>query len=117
MANKNIKEEAKNIAEKYQKKTDEVSKIEQLRKLDESTTKIPNIIALTLGIIGILIFGIGMCCWLVWSEYKILGTILCVVGFGIALANVPMHKKIVNARKAELAPQIIQLSRDIMNEE
>jgi len=61
----NIAEEARSIAQKYQEKPEMVNKIELLRKLDQSVTKMPSVISLSVGIIGILIFGLGMCCWLV----------------------------------------------------
>ena len=55
--------EIKKIREKYIPK--EESKLEQLRRLDESTTKPGMVAALTMGIIGTLIMGLGMCCTMV----------------------------------------------------
>ena len=76
----------------------------------------PSVISLSVGIIGILIFGLGMCCWLVWSDMSVLGTVLCVVGAAICIANYPLYSKMVAAKKEELAPQIIQLSNEIASE-
>ena len=66
MSKVNIAEKARSIAQKYQEKPEMFNKIELLRKLDQSVTKMPSVISLSVGIIDILIFGLGMCCWLVW---------------------------------------------------
>ena len=116
MSKVNIAEEARSIAQKYQEKPEMVNKIELLRKLDQSVTKMPSVISLSVGIIGILIFGLGMCCWLVWSDLSVLGTVLCVVGAAVCIANYPLYSKMVAAKKEELAPQIIALSNEIASE-
>ena len=76
----------------------------------------PSVISLSVGIIGILIFGLGMCCWLVWSDMIAIGIILGIVGAAICIANYPLYSKMVAAKKEELAPQIIQLSNEIASE-
>lgn len=113
MSKVNIAEEARSIAQKYQEKPEMVNKIELLRKLDQSVTKMPSFISLSVGIIGILIFGLGMCCWLVWSDMRVLGTILGIIGAAVCIANYPLYSKMVAAKKEELAPQIIRLSNEI----
>ncbi len=55
--------EVKSIREKYMPR--EESKIEKLRRLDESVTKPGKIASITAGIIGLLILGVGMCCTMV----------------------------------------------------
>ena len=116
MKKTSITEEAQNIAQKYQEKPETVDKIELLRKLDDSVTKMPSVIALTVGIIGLLIFGVGMCCWLVWSDLQALGTVLGIVGAIICIVTPFIYGKMVSAKKSELAPQIIRLSSEIVNE-
>lgn len=113
MSKESIAQEARNIAQKYQKKPESVNKIELLRKLDRSVTSIPSFISLTVGIIGILIFGVGMCCWLVWTDLFALGVVLGIIGAAVCIVNYPVYSKMVAAKKEELAPQIIQLSNEI----
>ena len=116
MSKVNVIEEAKNIAKKYQEKPEALSKIELLRKLDESVTKTPSIVALSMGIIGTLIFGIGMCCWLVWGDLLALGIVLGIVGAVICIVTPLLYKRMVAVKKEQLSPRIIQLSKEIVNE-
>ena len=89
--------------------------MEMLRKLDESTTRMPKIAAMTIGIIGALVLGVGMCFSMVWTDFFILGVIVGILGIAVCCANYPIYKKMVAAKKAEIAPQIIQLSNEIVN--
>ena len=59
-------EEIRKIREKYTPK--EESKMERLRKLDESATRPGTIAAVTLGVIGALLLGVGMSCTMVWDT-------------------------------------------------
>lgn len=43
----------------------EEDKMEQLRKLDQSVSEPGMIVSLILGVVGILVFGFGLCCTLV----------------------------------------------------
>ena len=52
-------EEIRKIREKYVPK--EESKMEQLRRLDESATKPGTIASIIVGILGTLLLGVGMC--------------------------------------------------------
>ena len=113
MSKVNIAEEARSIAQKYQEKPEAVNKIDLLRKLDRSVTKMPSVISLSVGIIGILIFGLGMSCCLVWSDLFALGVVLGLVGAAVCIVNYPLYSKMVAAKKEELAPQIIRLFNEI----
>ena len=109
----NIQNEAIAIAKKYQEKPESVNKIEMLRKLDASVTKMPLIASMTIGIIGALIFGVGMCCTMVWTDLFKLGIVVGILGIDVCGINFPLYKKMVAAKKEEIAPQILQLSREI----
>lgn len=58
------------IRKKYLPK--EEDKMELLRKLDKSTERPGMIISITVGVFGSLIFGLGMCCTMLWAETKII---------------------------------------------
>ena len=59
-------EELKKIRNKYIPK--EEDKMDQLRKLDESTTRPGTIISLIVGIVSSLILGVGMCCTMIGAD-------------------------------------------------
>lgn len=107
-------DEVKNIREKYLPKKE--TKMEQLRRLDESTTKKGLACSLALGIAGSLILGIGMCCALLWGKYLMIpGIIIGSVGIaGIALAY-PLSIRITKKERARLAPAILKLTAELMN--
>ncbi|MDE5588355.1 MAG: hypothetical protein K2J60_04325, partial [Acetatifactor sp.] len=79
--------EIKSIREKYMPPTEEEDKMERLRRLDHSVTKAGTTVAVIVGIISTLIFGVGMCCTMVWEGLMLPGIIIGVVGImGIASA-------------------------------
>lgn len=104
-------EEVKRIREKYEPR--EESKIEQLRRLDESVTKPGRIISLILGVIGTLMLGVGMCCVIEW-ELFVLGIIVGILGIIVLAAAYPVYMQITKSRRKKLAPQILKLSEELM---
>lgn len=107
-------EEVKKIREKYLPK--EESKMDQLRRLDESTTKKGMACSLTLGIVSSLILGIGMCCTMVWSDVLFIpGVVIGLVGIaGVALAY-PLNRHLIKKERERLAPEILKLTTELMN--
>lgn len=105
--------EIKKIRDKYTLK--EENKMEQLRKLDKSAVKPGRITALTLGIIGTLVMGFGMCCTMVWGEpLFILGIIIGLIGMcGIAAAY-PLYSYITKKQREKIAPEIMRLTDELM---
>ena len=55
------------IRKKYLPQAEQESKLEQLRKLDASVGTRALIASMALGILSALVFGAGMCCFLLWS--------------------------------------------------
>lgn len=109
-------EEIKNIREKYATPIEHEAKIEQLRRLDKSTTRSASIISLTVGILSTLIMGIGMCCTMLsgWEEYFVLGILIGVVGIIGIIAAYPIYNHIVKRNRKKLAPEIMRLADELM---
>jgi len=107
-------EEIKRIRQKYVPRKED--KMEQLRRLDQSATKPGTIVALAIGIVGALILGIGMTCVLVWTDLFVLGIIVGVIGIaGVSLAY-PLYNAVTKKQREKLAPQIKQLSDELMRQ-
>lgn len=108
-------QEIKAIREKYIPAEDD--KMEQLRRLDASATKPGRVAALTLGIIGTLLLGIGMCCCMVWGESLVVfvvGIVVGVVGIiGISLAY-PMYTRMTKKQRERIAPEVLKLTEELM---
>lgn len=107
-------EEVKKIRERYLPK--EETKMEQLRRLDESTTKKGMACSLTLGIASALILGIGMCCAMLWEKVLFLPGILigCIGIAGMVLAY-PLNANLTKKERERLAPEILKLTSELMN--
>lgn len=120
--------ELKKIREKYIVKAEspELDKMEQLRRLDASVTKYAMVFSVIVGIVGALIMGFGMS--LLMTDLKeILGTyedmallIGIIIGFsGIiaVIAAYPLYQHILARKRKKIAPEILRLTDELMNEE
>lgn len=100
------------IRKKYLPREEQENKMEQLRKLDASVGTKALISSMALGILSALVFGVGMCCFLVWSLW-VLGAILCVIGAVGMLVAPWLYRRLVEKRKAEIAPEILRLTEEL----
>lgn len=105
--------EVENIRNKYLPR--EVSKMEQLKKLDFKVQTAGQLQSLIIGIVGALVFGIGMCFGLdVFGGADWLTLLFCIVGAIIMIPAYPMYRHIARKTKAEFTPEILRLSDEIM---
>ena len=109
-------EEIEEIRKKYLPQ--EESKMEQLRRLDQSVTKKGTMISIIIGIVGTLILGVGMCCTLVWADqWFIPGIIVGLIGIAIVAAAYPAYTHITKKEREKLAPQILKLIEELSKPE
>lgn len=104
--------EIETIRKKYLPETEQEDKMKKLRALDASVGTSALIISMALGILSALIFGAGMCCFLLWSRY-VLGSLICLIGIVGMLLAPWVHRKVYERRKQMLAPQILQLTEEL----
>ena len=100
------------IRKKYLPQNEQEDKLAQLRKLDASVGTPGLIASMALGIVSALVFGVGMCCFLVWSLW-VLGALLCVIGVVGMLVAPWLYRRLVEKRKAEIAPEILRLTEEL----
>lgn len=106
-------EEIKNIRKKYLPK--EEDKMEQLRKLDQNAAKPGKIVSLTLGIVGTLTLGVGMCCTMVWADKLFIpGIVIGVIGIAAVLVAYPVYTHITKKQREKIAPEILRLTEELM---
>lgn len=105
-------EEIRRIREKYLPKQE--SKLDQLRRLDESVTRKGTVVSLIVGIIGTLIMGAGMSMCMVWTDILLTpGIAVGLVGMvGVALAF-PLYQRITARERERIAPEILRLSEEL----
>lgn len=105
--------EIKTIREKYVPK--EENKMEQLRRLDASATKPGTAASIIVGVIGALLFGIGMCCTMVWmGNLFIPGIVIGVAGLLAIAAAYPVYMHITKKQREKLAPEIMRLTDELI---
>ena len=105
--------ELENIRKKYL--PHEETKMEKLRRLDESVTHKGSIISIIVGIVGTLIMGYGMCLCLEWSMF-ISGIIIGVAGMAVLALAYPIYSKITQKQREKIAPEILRLTEEISKE-
>ena len=69
--------------------------------------------ALTLGIIGTLIFGLGLALILEWNNLP-LGTALSALGLVPILLAYPLYRAVLKRQKEKYAEEILQLSENLL---
>ena len=90
--------------------------MEQLRRLDASSTKGATIVSLIVGILSALILGVGMCCTLLpgWEPYFVPGILIGIVGIIGVISAYPLYTHMVKRKRAKLAPEIMRLTEELM---
>ena len=109
---------AESVAKDYMPK--ETNKVRQLKKLDERAKLPASITAMTLGIIGTLIFGTGMCFGLgvfgTGAIFMVIGVLLGIVGAAVCIINYPLYNKLLKKGKEKYAFEILELAKEISGE-
>ncbi|MBQ9131462.1 MAG: hypothetical protein IJX62_03180 [Clostridia bacterium] len=115
--------ELKRIREKYVPTTQVEDKMARLRRLDAGVAKKAQVVALTVGIIGVLILGTGMSlCMTDFAEilgsYRdmamLIGILIGIVGGIFAAFAYPLYNLVVRCERRKIAPEIIRLTDELM---
>ncbi|MBR3687023.1 MAG: dihydropteridine reductase [Clostridia bacterium] len=105
--------EVESIRRKYMPQ--EESKLEKLKRLDLRVQMAGTVEGLCLGIIGALVFGVGLCFFLdVFAGAAWLSALFMIIGTLIMIPAYPIYRRIARKTKAELTPEILRLSEEIM---
>lgn len=105
--------EVQRIREKYLPK--EVTKLEQLRTMDESATRRGNAVSIVHGVSHTLLLGLGMSCSMVWAGPLFLpGIAIGCVGLAGVLATYPIYSRIVKQDREKIAPEILRLADELI---
>ena len=110
---------AESIAKEYAPK--EHSKILALKKLDAKAKRGANVFAFTFGIISSLVFGTGMCLAMqvIGSGITgiVIGIIVGIIGMIGCGVNYPIYKNILENGKKKYAYEIVELAREISEDQ
>ncbi|MDE7213666.1 MAG: hypothetical protein K2N42_03700 [Anaeroplasmataceae bacterium] len=110
------RKEINTIQRRYALENPKNEKLKRLRALDSKVKNIPNIIAYSIGIVGVLVFGTGLTCVLEW-DLILIGIIIMILGAIIVLPTYFLHSFITKRLKAKYREEILSLSEELLNEE
>ena len=104
--------EIRKIREKYLPR--EMTKLEQLRAMDEGVTKRGTAVSLVHGILYSLILGLGMSCCMVWAgSLFVPGVVIGCIGLAGVAATYPIYNRIVKQDREKIAPEILRLTEEL----
>lgn len=90
-------------------------RLAQLRALNERATRPARIAALTLGIGGILLFGLGMSMTLAW-ELIAGGIVVAAIGTIATIVANPVRRALLNLGKRKYGAEILRLTDELLGE-
>lgn len=111
-------QEIEAIRKKYLPK--EEDKLEQLRRLHNSASERAQAASIALGVIGTLLFGLGMS--LALTELAaFLGALSLAVGIAVGMAGLalialayPVYNAVLKKERSRIAPEILRLSDELL---
>ncbi|MGN0804654.1 MAG: hypothetical protein ACI4MS_04650 [Candidatus Coproplasma sp.] len=107
--------EIDSIRNSYQPRSKEISKLDRLRRLDKKVKNTAMAVSLTLGLAGVLIFGLGMSLALEWGYY-LAGSLTAVAGCIPMGISYPVYNKVLAHQKKKYGEEILKLSEELLNQ-
>ena len=109
------RKEIESIRNAYIKPTASSGKLEKLRRLDFKVKNTPIIVALVMGVVGILTFGVGLTMMLEWNII-LWGIVVSIVGLVPVALAYPAYIRIGKNLREKHSQEIICLSDELLNE-
>lgn len=113
--------ELKKIRDKYDPPVKTEDKMSRLRRLDAEVSSKATRVALTLGIIGTLVMGIGMSfamtdigAFLGEIPSMVIGIATGIIGIALVCLAYPVYNKKLKKERAKIAPEILRLTDELM---
>ena len=109
------RKEIDSIRRQYAPQEKTETKLERLRRLDALVKNTAVIWSLVFGVIGCLIFGLGLTMVLEWNIL-LWGIVLMVIGSVPMAIAYPIYNKLLKKGKAKYGDEILRLSEELLNE-
>ncbi len=108
------RKEIENIRKKYEPSIPEkAATVDTLRRLDRKVYTLPKILSLTLGIVGLLVFGLGLTMCLEWAML-LWGSLVSLIGLVPLAFAYPVYKKTLKKRKEKYGEEILAISQALL---
>lgn len=111
------RKEIDSIRRAYLPEDQSMSRIDRLRYLDNKVKSIPMIWGISLGVVGLLLFGTGLTFFLEWSNLWYFGIPFSVIGIIPVAIAYPVYIRLLKKYKAKYGPEIIRLSNELLKED
>ncbi|MCD8308585.1 MAG: hypothetical protein LUD19_01925 [Clostridia bacterium] len=112
----NERKEIESIRRGYLPQEKSYSKLERLRRLDKKVKTPATAVAVILGVVGVLVFGLGLTVVLKWALY-VWGSIVAALGVVLMVAAYPAFNLILKRNKAKYGQEIIELSKELLGDD
>lgn len=93
---------------------EEKSKLQRLIYLNKKVNNTAKAVAISVGVVGLLIFGLGMSMAMEWALY-VWGTVVSLVGCAIMAVAYPLMRLTLKKLKKKYSKEILQLSDELLN--
>ncbi|MDE5897532.1 MAG: hypothetical protein K2H43_06945, partial [Clostridia bacterium] len=107
--------EIEDIRKRYTEKSDTEGKLERLRRLHRHVNRPPLAVSVTAGVVGTLIFGLGMTMVLEWHLIG-WGIGVAAVGAGILALARFAHKALLKRNKKKYGDEILKLTEELLHD-
>ena len=107
------RKEIENIRRQYIPESEQAQDLKKLRELDAKVKNAPTCIALSIGVIGCLVFGLGMACVLEFDLF-IIGVGISLVGLIISAVSYPLYKYFTRRYRKKYGAKILALSDELL---
>jgi len=111
---KTEREEIEAIRNSYMPKNKNHDKLKRLRSLDARVKNIPMIIGMTFGVIGILVFGLGMTFALEWNN-MIAAVIIGIIGVILMGVAYPLYNVSLKYLKNKYMDEILAITAELLS--
>lgn len=109
------REQIEHIYREYAQPQGSQADFARLKALHQKVHALPKITAITLGVIGTLLFGGGLALVLEFSQL-VIGCILAAVGCLPVALSFPIYKKLLQKNKQKYGEEIVKLSEKLLEE-
>lgn len=110
--------EIEGIRSRYFPRSSAESRLEYVRKLDKRVRSLPNALAVTLGVVGILVFGGGLALCLegAFAGAVAAGAVIAAFGAVLMACAKPVHSVLFKRMKAKYGDTIVKLTSELLGE-
>ena len=93
------------------------SRIARIKSLDSKIKSMPTAISISIGVIGLLLFGLGMTFFLEWVHLWYCGIFPIVVGLVLIIVAYPVYNRSSMKMRTKYQDEILSLSNEVLKED